>query len=182
MIITVVTKTDFASHVPSASAAIIRIYDPVENWSDDASRLAIAGWGAVYSLSFWDVGMQGFKLAEGLVARLLGRWRNLCLSVGRRLFGDDEIPWRPFLTADARAIAHFADGLEAKGIRHLVVVCGNGRARSWTIAKWLATRLGAQAAAARGWQRESDGIARVLRRVPARKPAPANELALSAAE
>lgn len=182
MIITVVTKSDFASYVPSPSAAIIRIYDPIENWQEDASRLETAGWGAVHALSFWDVGMQGFKLAEGLVARLLGRWRRLCLAVGGALFGDDDIPWRPFLTADARAIARFADGLEARGVRHLMVVCGNGRARSWTIAKWLSRRLTAQVAASHGWQRESDGIARVLRRVPGRKVPAAAEMAFSAAE
>ena len=171
MIITVVGKFDFDAHVPRPSAAVLRIYDPNEDWSGDASQLAVAGWGEVLALSFWDVGVQGMRPAEALVARLLGRWRRLCLAVGAKLFGDAEVPWRPFLSADARDIARFAGGLEAAGVRHLLVVCGNGRARSLTIAKWLAARLGADLAPAHGWQRESDAIAKVLRRVPAPKAA-----------
>lgn len=182
MIITVVTKFDFANYVPSASAAVLRIYDPVENWFNDAELLGSAGWGATLALSFWDVGLQGFKPTEGLFARLFGRWRGLCVTLGNRLFGETDIPWRPFLAADAHDIARFGDQLDAHGIRHLIVVCGNGRARSWTIAKWLAARLSAQVAPARGWQRESDGIARVLKRVPARTPENAAGMALSAAE
>lgn len=184
MIITVVRKFDFTSYAPTASAAVIRIYDPVEDWFDDASQLSVAGWGDVLSLSFWDVGVQGMRPGEGLLTRLLGHWRTTCLALGTRLFGDPEIPWRPFLAADARDIARFAAALEAKGIRHLMVVCGNGRARSWTIAKWLSHRLSASLTASHGWQHESLAILEVLKRVrPTRPAGSAAALAsLSAAE
>lgn len=169
MIITVVSRADFSGYAPSRSAAVLRIYDPHEDWSGDAARLSVAGWGACLPLSFWDVGFQGMKPGEALLARLLGRWRGICVRLGQRLYGCDDIPWRPFLAADARAIARFGDSLADRGIRHLMVVCGNGRARSWTIAQFLARRLHADLTASRGWQRESSAIARLLARVPPRK-------------
>lgn len=168
MIITVVRKSEIGGYVPSRDAAILRIYDPIEDWEAESGRLADSGWGATLSLAFWDVGVQGMGVAEAAMTRLAGRWRKLALSLGERFFpmGDD-VPWRPFLDADARDIARFADGLEAKGVRHLMVVCGNGRARSWTVAKWLSKRLSASLADSHGWQRESSAITKVLARVPA---------------
>lgn len=174
MDITVVSRADFESYGPSRATAVLRIYEPIDDYADDARQLAQSGWGDAVALSFWDVGVNGMRLAETLVARLLGRWRRPCLALGRRVssLGDD-IPWRPFVAADARDIARFADGLADKGIRHVLVVCGNGRSRSYTIARWLSQRLGAGLTASRGWERESPAIAAVLRRVssPARPTA-----------
>ncbi|MEW5727963.1 MAG: hypothetical protein AB1918_09075 [Pseudomonadota bacterium] len=185
MIITVVRSAEFSLYAPTRDAAVLRIHDPVEDWAPEADRLKAAGWGATLSLAFWDVGVQGMSLGESLVARLLGRWRGLALRLGDRFFpmGDD-IPWRPFLAADARDIAAFADALPDRGIRHLMVVCGNGRARSWTVAKWLSRRLSASLTAAHGWERESAAIARTLARVPpSARRAPATAYArLEAAE
>ncbi len=167
MIITVVRLTDFGLYAPSRDAAVLRIHDPIEDWAMDAQRLSTAGWGSTLSLAFWDVGVQGMSLGESLLVRLLGRWRGLAVRLGNRFFpmGDD-IQWRPFLAADANDIARFADMLEGRGVRHLLVVCGNGRARSWTIAKWLSRRLSASLADSHGWQRESAAIAKTLARVP----------------
>lgn len=185
MIITVVRSAEFSLYAPTRDAAVLRIHDPVEDWAPEADRLKGAGWGATLSLAFWDVGVQGMSLGEGMLVRLVGRWRGLALRLGERFFPmGDGIPWRPFLAADARDIAAFADGLEARGIRHLMVVCGNGRARSWTVAKWLSRRLSASLTAAHGWERESAAIARTLARVPAAKAgaAPVAAPRLEAAE
>ncbi|MGE5547848.1 MAG: hypothetical protein ACM33T_13175 [Solirubrobacterales bacterium] len=183
MIITVVSKHDFDSYAPSRSAAVLRIYDPVEDWAGDADRLAQAGWGDTLSLSFWDVGVQGMRPTEAVLARLLGRWRDLCVSLGNRLFSQHDIPWRPFLSADATDIARFADALPSKGIRHVMVVCGNGRTRSWTVAQFLSRRLGAALTDCRGWQRESDAIADVLSRVsPPGRPVPVSVARFEPAE
>ncbi|MDA8232211.1 MAG: hypothetical protein M0006_12810 [Magnetospirillum sp.] len=161
MVVTIVTAGEFPSYVPDAATAIVRIYDPVEDWRTDGAGLANAGWGAALPLAFWDVGMTGMGMLETALVRMLGRRRELCLSLGQRLFGDD-IPWRPFLPADACDIRRFADSLAARGVRNVLVVCNNGRARSWTVARWLADHLGAEPPQARGWLRESEWIARTL--------------------
>ncbi|MBV5323758.1 MAG: hypothetical protein J0626_00020, partial [Rhodospirillaceae bacterium] len=98
-----------------------------------------------------------------LVARLWGRNRALFESLAGRLFGND-IPWRPFIAADAVDIATFADGLADKGITELLVVCRNGRGRSGTVGRWIARRLGATFETS-GDDRDSGYIRETLDRV-----------------
>lgn len=168
MVITTVARSDFSGFAPNRATAILRIYDPVEDWANDAGELAAGGWGAVLPLAFWDVGRSGLSIGERVLLRVMGHDRQRCLHLGERLFGSD-FPWRPFLAADAAEIRDFADSLAAKGIRSLLVVCGNGRARSWTIARWIACHLDVEMPQGRGWQRESETIAATLTRVAACK-------------
>lgn len=164
MVITIVSASEFPSCVPNAATAVLRIYEPIQDWTTDAAEHATDGWGPFLPLAFWDVGKAGLGLFERLVIRLLGRHRSLCLKVGQKLFGD-EIPWRPFLPADACDIRAFTDEVASRGVQGILVVCTNGRARSWTIAKWMAEHLGTEPPSERGWQRENDEIARTLSRV-----------------
>ncbi len=173
MVITIVSAAEFSAFVPNAATAVLRIYDPVDDWEADSVAQAAAGWGRYTGLAFWDVGFAGLSLAERALIRLLGRHRSLCLTLGQKLFGD-EIPWRPFLPADALDIHGFADGLASAGVQNLMVVCSNGRSRGTTVGTWIARYLGLDRPAQRGWQRESDTIAAILARVcPARQKRPA---------
>lgn len=173
MVITIVSAAEFSAFVPNTATAVLRIYDPIDDWMADAAAQAAAGWGRFTGLAFWDVGFAGLSLAERAVIRLLGRHRALCLAVGQKLFGD-EIPWRPFLPADAQSIHGFADGLAASGVQNLMVVCSNGRSRGSTVGAWIARYLGLDLPSQRGWQRESETIAATLARVcPARQNRPA---------
>ncbi|MGE5503513.1 MAG: hypothetical protein ACM31L_03735 [Actinomycetota bacterium] len=142
--ITPLKTAEFAGMVPDATTAVVRIYDPNEEWRTDATAQEQAGWGAFLPLSFWDMDPSAMGMLGGALVHLLGAHRETCLALGRRLFGDDDLPWRPFLPADARDVAAFADQLPGKGIRHVLVVCRNGRGRSGALARWLARRLGAE--------------------------------------
>ena len=165
MIITVVSASEFSAYQPTPSTAVIRIYDPTDAWVEDAAVQAASGWGKVLPMAFWDVGRVGMGIMEHLTVRLLGRWRNVCLAVGNALFGDKDIPWRPFLTADAREICAFGDSLDETNIRNIIVVCHNGRARGGTVATWLARHLGIELTNRGGWQRESESIAATFAKI-----------------
>ncbi len=173
MVVTIVSASEFEAYVPNAATAVLRIYDPIDEWTEDAAAQAASGWGRFQGLAFWDIGHSGIGLMESVVIRLLGRYRGACLAVGRKLFGD-EIPWRPFLAADARDICRFADSLESSGIHSVLVVCRNGRTRGGTCGNWIARYLGLDLPPQDGWQRESEVIVDTLTRVcPRRRPAPA---------
>lgn len=162
MIITPIRTAEYAGFAPLPGTAVIRIYDPSEEWRADAAQQRDAGWGAFLPLAFWDLGEADMGLLERLLVRLLGASRDACLAAGQRLFGIDEIPWRPFLTADAVEVAHFADGLAQAGITHLMVVCRNGKGRSGTISRWLSKRTGATLATHGADQGDSEFIRETL--------------------
>ena len=168
MVVTIVSASEFDAYAPNAATAVLRIYDPIDEWATDAAHQAESGWGRFEALAFWDIGHAGIGLFEGLLVRLFGAHRGACLALGQTLFGD-EIPWRPFLPADARDICAFADGLATAGIQSVLVVCKNGRTRGGTCANWIARYLGLDLPPQNGWQRESDVIARQLARVCRRR-------------
>jgi hypothetical protein len=164
MRVIVVGASAFPTFIADRATAVVRIYDPVEDWHRDAAHQAGRGWGRFLPLEFWDASRFAPGRAERLILALLGHHRPLCLAAGRRLFGARG-PWRPFLAADADDIVAFADGLEAAGIRDIVVVCSNGRARSWTVGCWIARHLGLDLPATQGWQHACPHIERMLDRV-----------------
>ena len=159
MIVSAIKTGEFEGRVPQANTAVLRIWDPI----DERVSLGGLGWGDVLSQSFWDMDASALGVRGRLIARLWGRNRALFESLAGRLFGTD-IPWRPFIAADAAEIAAFADGLAAKGITELLVVCRNGRGRSGTVGRWIARRLGA-AFETTGDDRDSGYIHETLDRV-----------------
>ncbi|RAU21342.1 hypothetical protein CU669_14330 [Paramagnetospirillum kuznetsovii] len=158
MIVTAITNGEFQGMAPRADAAVLRILDPID--SRDALE---QGWGDTLSQAFWDMDSSALGVRGRLVVRLWGRHRAWFESLAGRLFGSD-IPWRPFIAADAVEITAFADGLAEKGVRELLVVCRNGRGRSGTVGRWIARRLGA-AFHTNGDDRESGHIRETLDRV-----------------
>jgi hypothetical protein len=170
MLITVLKTAEFGGFAPNSATAVLRIYDPTDDWAEDAALQGAAGWAAFLPLAFWDMGSADLGLGGRLLVRLLGRWPHLFTELARRFYGED-IPWRPFLAADAAHIAAFADGLDPALVTQLLVVCRHGRGRSGTIGRWLARRLGATIAAGSGEHRESDAIRRTLDRLAGPSPA-----------
>jgi predicted protein tyrosine phosphatase len=163
--VTPLKTTEFDGFAPEPTTAVVRIYDPNEDWRADAAEQKAAGWAAVLPLSFWDMEPSAMGMLGGALVHLLGAHRETCLALGRRLFGDDDLPWRPFLPADARDVAAFADSLAGTSVRHILVVCRNGRGRSGALARWLARRLGADLACRpEGEPRGGDFISRTLER------------------
>ncbi|OAN51454.1 hypothetical protein A6A04_16030 [Paramagnetospirillum marisnigri] len=158
MIVTAITNGEFQGLAPRADMAVLRIFDPI-----DPRESLGEGWGAALGLAFWDMDASALGIKGRLVTRLWGRNRALFESLAGRLFGTD-IPWRPFIAADAADIAAFADGLGDKGVREVLVVCRNGRGRSGTVGRWLARRLGA-GFRSNGDGRESGHIRETLDRV-----------------
>jgi hypothetical protein len=165
MIVSTIRTAEFAGLVPRAHMAVLRIWDP----TDERAELAGQGWGDTLALAFWDMDASALGMRGRLVTRLWGRHRAMFEALAGRLFGND-IPWRPFIAADAVDIAAFADGLAAKGITELLVVCRNGRGRSGTVGRWIARRLGTRFQTT-GDDRESAYIRDTLDRV-AGAPAP----------
>lgn len=158
MIVSAIRMGEFEAMAPRGDMAVLRILDPIDD------RVAPApGWGDSLSLAFWDMDAAALGVRGRLVTRLWGRNRALFESLAGRLFGND-IPWRPFIAADAADIAAFADGLAAQGIRELLVVCRNGRGRSGTVGRWVARRLGIRFQTS-GDDRESGHIRDTLDRV-----------------
>ena len=138
MIVSAIKTGEFEGRVPQADTAVLRIWDPI----DEREPLSGLGWGDALAMGFWDMDASALGVRGRLVARLWGRNRALFESLAGRLFGND-IPWRPFIAADAVEIAAFADSLAEKGVTELLVVCRNGRGRSGTVGRWIARRLGA---------------------------------------
>ncbi len=138
MIVSAIKTGEFEGRVPQADTAVLRIWDPI----DERESLNGLGWGDVLAMGVWDMDASALGVRGRLVARLWGRNRALFESLAGRLFGND-IPWRPFIAADAVEIAAFADSLAEKGVTELLVVCRNGRGRSGTVGRWIARRLGA---------------------------------------
>lgn len=163
MLVSALRTVEFEGMVPSRNTAVLRIGDPTDDWKTEGRRLAQAGWGATLTLAFWDMDSSALGVKGHLITRLWGRHRAVFEALAGRLFGTD-IPWRPFIAADAVAIAAFADSLAEKGIRELLVVCRNGRGRSGTVGSWIARRLGARFSAG-GDQRDADHIRETLDRV-----------------
>ena len=159
MIVSAIKTGEFEGRVPLANTAVLRIWDPI----DDRASLTGLGWGDRLSLAFWDMDASALGVRGRMVARLWGHNRALFESLAGRLFGND-IPWRPFIAADAADIAAFADGLADKGITELLVVCRNGRGRSGTVGRWIAHRLGASFETS-GDDRDSGYIRETLDRV-----------------
>ncbi|MDO8605621.1 MAG: hypothetical protein Q7R40_03715 [Phaeospirillum sp.] len=159
MIVSAIKTGEFGGLVPQANAAVLRIWDPI----DEREPLGSLGWGDSLGLAFWDMDASALGVRGRLVARLWGRNRALFESLAGRLFGND-IPWRPFIAADAADIAAFADGLAAKGVTELLVVCRNGRGRSGTVGRWIARRLGTRFQTT-GDDRDSGYIRETLDRV-----------------
>ena len=162
MIVSAITTGEFQGRVPQANTAVLRIWDPL----DQRQSLAGLGWGDALSLAFWDMDASALGVRGRMVVRLWGRNRALFESLASRLFGND-IPWRPFIAADAVDIAAFADGLAEKGISELLVVCRNGRGRSGTVGRWIARRLGSGFETT-GDDRDSGHIRETLDRVAGR--------------
>jgi hypothetical protein len=158
MIVSAIKTTELVGRVPAPNTAVLRILDPV----DEATDLG-QGWGAVLQLAFWDMDASALGVKGRLITRLWGKNRALFESLAGRLFGND-IPWRPFIAADALDIAHFADGLKERGVSELLVVCRNGRGRSSTVGRWIAARLGASFETT-GQDRQSGYIKETLDRV-----------------
>ncbi|KIL98572.1 hypothetical protein CCC_02022 [Paramagnetospirillum magnetotacticum MS-1] len=148
---------------PRSDAAVLRICDPTDDWRAQGRGLAQAGWGSTLTLAFWDMDSSALGVKGHLITRLWGRNRAVFEALAGRLFGSD-IPWRPFIAADAVAIAAFADSLADKGIAELFVVCRNGRGRSGTVGRWLAHRLGARFTTS-GDDRDSGHIRETLDRI-----------------
>ena len=159
MIVSAIKTGEFEGRVPQADTAVLRIWDPI----DERQPLGGQGWGDALAMSFWDMDAVALGVRGRLIARLWGRNRALFESLASRLFGTD-IPWRPFIAADAADIAAFADGLSDKGITELLVVCRNGRGRSGTVGRWIAHRLGVRFETT-GESRESGYIRETLDRV-----------------
>lgn len=159
---------EFDGMAPRADAAVLRICDPTDDWKAEGRGLAQAGWGASLTCAFWDMDASALGVKGRLITRLWGRNRALFEALAGRLFGSD-IPWRPFIAADAAAIAAFADGLADKGIREVLVVCRNGRGRSGTVGRWLARRLAARFVTG-GDVRDSGHIRETLDRVAGSSP------------
>lgn len=141
-----VTKMSEApSLAPDPAAALVVLADPSDaadprSCAASWGPAACGGWAARLDLAFWD---QDFlPLPQAILVRAAGSRRNLCLSVGGRLWGEEGIPWRPFLQADAADLRRFAEGLRASKISSVHVVCRNGRGRSRAIAGWLSETLG----------------------------------------
>lgn len=158
MIVSAIKTGEFGGRVPQANTAVLRVWDPI-----DEREPLDGGWGDTLAMAFWDMDASALGVRGRLVARLWGRNRALFESLAGRLFGND-IPWRPFIAADAADIAAFADGLAAKGVTELLVVCRNGRGRSGTVGRWIARRLGA-AFQTTGDDRDSGYIRETLDRV-----------------
>jgi len=163
MIVSAVKTGELAGLVPSRNAAVLRIFDPTDAWKAESAGLARAGWGANLSLAFWDMDASALGVRGRLIARLWGRHRAMFEALAGRLFEDD-IPWRPFIAADAVDIAAFVDDLAGKDITEVLVVCRNGRGRSSTIGRWISRRLGVAFQGAEG-ERESTFIRETLDRV-----------------
>jgi hypothetical protein len=163
MLVSAFRTGEFEGMAPRQDAAVLRICDPTDDWKGEGRGLAQAGWGATLTCAFWDMDSSALGVKGHLITRLWGRNRALFEALAGRLFGTD-IPWRPFIAADAAAIAAFADGLADKGIREVLVVCRNGRGRSGTVGRWLARRLGARFATS-GDDRDSGHIRETLDRV-----------------
>jgi hypothetical protein len=159
MIVSAIKTGEFEGRVPLTNTAVLRIWDPL----DDRRSLTGLGWADSLSLAFWDMDASALGVRGRLVTRLWGRNRALFESLAGRLFGND-IPWRPFIAADAADIAAFADGLADKGVTELLVVCRNGRGRSGTVGRWIARRLGARFETS-GDDRDSGHIRETLDRV-----------------
>lgn len=158
MIVSAIKTGEFEGMVPRSDMAVLRIFDPI----DERESLG-DGWGASLALAFWDMDASALGVRGRLVARLWGRNRALFESLAGRLFGND-IPWRPFIAADAADMAAFADSLVEKGIHEVLVVCRNGRGRSGTVGRWIARRLGARFQTT-GDDRDSGYIRETLDRV-----------------
>lgn len=163
MLVSAFRVVEFEGMAPRADAAVLRICDPTDQWKAEGRALAGAGWGATLTLAFWDMDSSALGVKGRLITRLWGRNRPIFEALAGRLFGSD-IPWRPFIAADALDIAAFADSLADRGIRELLVVCRNGRGRSGTVGRWVARRLGARFVTS-GDQREADHIRETLDRV-----------------
>jgi hypothetical protein len=168
MLVSAVRIGEFEGMAPRADAAVLRIADPTDDWKAEAARLARAGWGATLTQAFWDMDSSALGVKGHLITRLWGRHRAVFEALAGRLFGTD-IPWRPFIAADAQDIAAFADMLPEKGIREILVVCRNGRGRSGTVGRWIARRLGARFGTT-GDERESGHIRDTLDRVGGANP------------
>ncbi|EME67818.1 hypothetical protein H261_21586 [Paramagnetospirillum caucaseum] len=168
MLVSAFRTGEFDGMAPRRDAAVLRICDPTDPWRDEGRGLAAAGWGATLTLAFWDMDASALGVKGRLITRLWGRHRALFETLAGRLFGSD-IPWRPFIAADAADIAAFADPLADTGVNEVLVVCRNGRGRSGTVGRWLARRLGARFAAS-GDERESDHIREILDRVAGSAP------------
>lgn len=168
MLVSAFRTGEFEGMAPREDAAVLRICDPTDDWKAEGRELAQAGWGATLTCAFWDMDSSALGVKGHLITRLWGRNRAVFEALAGRLFGSD-IPWRPFIAADAAAIAAFADGLADKGIREVLVVCRNGRGRSGTVGRWLARRLGARFATS-GDDRDSGHIRETLDRVAGSNP------------
>jgi hypothetical protein len=168
MLVSAVRVGEFEGMAPRADAAVLRIADPTDEWKAEGRRLAQAGWAATLTQAFWDMDSSALGVKGHLITRLWGRNRPVFEALAGRLFGTD-IPWRPFIAADAVDIAAFADAMAEKGIREILVVCRNGRGRSGTVGRWIARRLGATFATT-GDERESGHIRETLDRVAGTSP------------
>ncbi len=168
MLVSAFRTGEFEGMAPRKDAAVLRICDPTDAWRAEGRSLAQAGWGATLTLAFWDMDSSALGVKGHLITRLWGRNRAVFEALAGRLFGTD-IPWRPFIAADAADIAAFAASLTDKGIGEVLVVCRNGRGRSGTVGRWLARRLGARFATS-GDEREADHIRETLDRVAGNAP------------
>jgi len=168
MLVSAFRTGEFDGMAPRHDAAVLRICDPTDAWKAEGRGLAQAGWGATLTLAFWDMDSSALGVKGRLITRLWGRNRALFEALAGRLFGSD-IPWRPFIAADAADIAAFADSLADRGIAEVLVVCRNGRGRSGTVGRWLARRLGARFATS-GDDRDSGYIRETLDRVAGSAP------------
>ncbi|CAA7627831.1 conserved hypothetical protein [Candidatus Terasakiella magnetica] len=163
MIVSAIRSKEFAGLVPDSGIAVLQIFDPTDDWTDETASLAAAGWGASLGLAFWDMDASALGVRGRLVVRLWGRHRALFNALACRMFGND-IPWQPFIAADAVEIAAFADRLALGGMREVLVVCRNGRGRSGTVGRWIARRLGVPFQTS-GDDREADHIRETLDRI-----------------
>ena len=168
MLVSAIKTSEFAGFAPRPDVAVLRICDPLDDWRAEGRKLAQAGWGPILTQAYWDMDASALGMKGRLVTRLWGRNRALFESLAGRLFGSD-IPWRPFIAADAIDIAAFADSLADKGMSELLVVCRNGRGRSGTVGRWIAHRLAARFATT-GDDRESGYIRDTLDRIAGSHP------------
>ena len=168
MLVSAFRTGEFEGMAPRQDAAVLRLCDPTDQWRAEGGDLAQAGWGSTLTLAFWDMDSSALGVKGHLITRLWGRNRALFEALAGRLFGSD-IPWRPFIAADAIQIAAFADALSDKGIVEVLVVCRNGRGRSGTVGRWLAHRLGARFATS-GDDRDSGYIRETLDRIVGSAP------------
>jgi hypothetical protein len=168
MLVSAFRTGEFDGMAPRQDAAVLRLCDPTDEWRAEGRDLAQAGWGSTLTLAFWDMDSSALGVRGHLITRLWGRNRAIFEALAGRLFGSD-IPWRPFIAADAVQIAAFADSLSDKGIKEVLVVCRNGRGRSGTVGRWLAHRLGARFATS-GDDRDSGYIRETLDRIAGSAP------------